>query len=776
MDSKKSIQPAVSPRKTYHRLMPAAIILILFIFINSTRSQINQTWKWVHPKPQGNQLEWFKAFDASNWISAGHGGTFIKTTDAGITWSCYTNAGGNITGFGHGNDLYGGWFFNSSTGFICGTNGWIAKTTNGGVNWDSLYSGTPKDIYGLYFINSTTGFAAGGLRLSSSGVQGIVLKTTNGGASWDSLNYLSTRDNANNIFALNEHYLFVALDHVIYSSGQFRGLQISTDGGANWTSSPTGPEALYDVLFLNPDTGLVCGNAAVKRTTNGGVNWTSVIPPGTGIFYRFKLVQPSTIYVCSDGFCYRTTNLGSSWTTLNPSDPALLLTASWLGFDVSSNTMVAAGSVGLMSKSTNNGANWTQVTSLAAYTAFADIWCETGNGKVWAVGYPASMPFSQVIYSGNGGTTWTPQSVSGSFQAYLGISMINGSTGYICGTGGEVAKTTNSGTNWNALSTSIPTDQNLAAIDFINESTGWVFSNSTNSGGNIWKTTNAGSNWVIQNSGLTGTDQIIYAADMIDANTGWFVNEAPGRPYKTTNGGTNWVQQTIQGSFSGRLNDIKMLNALTGYVCGGNNELPAPGILLKTTNGGATAWETVPTPFANIPFASTDWVDVNNGVIASGTGLTAKTTNGGTSWALYNTSAEEIFKIQMRAVDTMYAVPGLFGIPGAPFGILKFQAGPTGNQSWENSVPKNYFLSQNYPNPFNPSTTIKFGLPKAGNISLKIYDITGRLVETLINNMPLNAGTVTQVFEGSRLASGIYFYTLTVDDNPVDTKKMVLVK
>ncbi len=386
------------------------------------------------------------------------------------------------------------------------------------------------------------------------------------------------------------------------------------------------------------------------------------------------------------------------------------------------------------------------------------------------------MPFYPIIYSSNGGTTWIPQSVGGAFIAYLGICMLNGSTGYVSGSGGEVAKTTNGGTNWTQLTTTIPSDQNLFGIDFINVSSGWVFSNSTNSGGNIWKTTNGGTNWSIQNSGLTGNPQMIFSADMVDANTGWFVNEAPGKPYKTTNGGINWIQQSIQGSFSGRMNDIKMLNSLTGYVCGGNNELPAPGVLLKTTNGGATAWETVPTPFANIPYSTTDWVDVNNGVIGSGSGLTAKTTNGGGSWTLYGTSAEEIFKIQMRSVDTMYAVPGLFGVPGAPFGILKYQEGPLGNPSWESSVPKNYFLSQNYPNPFNPSTTIKFGLSKAGNVSLKVYNLTGSLVKTLINNMPLSAGTVTQQFDGSNLSSGIYFYTLVIDGGIIDTKKMVLVK
>ncbi len=340
-----------------HRLpVQVTILSLIFIFINSAISQTNQSWKWVHPKPQGNQLEWFKAFDAVNWIAAGHGGTFLKTTDSGLNWIVLTNAGGTIQSYGHGNDLYGGWFFNMNTGFICGTNGWIAKTINGGANWDSIPSGTTKDLYGLYFLNSTTGFAAGGLRNSVSGLQGVVLKTSNGGIAWDTVSYLSSHDNANNVFALDANHIYVALNHVILSGGLFRGLQITTNGGINWTSSPTGPEALYDVLFLNPDTGLVCGNGAVKRTINGGAGWTAVTPSSAQILYRLKLVPPNTIYACGDGFCYRTTNLGTTWTEIDPKDPALLISATWLGFDVISNTMVVAGSVGLMRKSTNTGA------------------------------------------------------------------------------------------------------------------------------------------------------------------------------------------------------------------------------------------------------------------------------------------------------------------------------------------------------------------------------------------------------------------------------------
>lgn len=755
-----------------------AVVIIALLIFKSVHSQVNQTWKWVHPKPQGSDLNWIKAVDSVNWVTAGNGGTFMKTTNAGATWNYYINAGGILPGYGYGKNLYGGWFFNANTGFVCGIDGWIAKTTNGGASWDSISSGTAKDLYGMFFINTSTGFVAGGERYGPSGSQGILLKTTNGGAAWDSVNYISSRDNANNVFALDQNHIYVALDHVVFIGGFFRGLQVTTDGGASWVSSITGPDGLHDVLFLNPDTGFVCGRGGVvKRTTDGGANWVSVNPGGSGTTY-FKLyrVSPSAIYVVGNDVSYRTTNLGNSWTAINPTTPNQEFLANWYSLCIYSNTMVVAGQCGLVNKSTNSGANWTPVTNVTGYSAFFDVWCETGSGKVWAVGMPVSMQLDRVLYSSNGGVTWTSQQMDPDFNTLTSIYMLNSSTGFVCGAGGEVRKTTNGGTNWNLLTTGISSNQSLSAVDFIDVNTGWVFSNSTNSGGNIWKTTNGGTNWSIQNSGLTGNQQIIYAADMTDANTGWFVNEAPGKPYKTTNGGVNWVQQSLQGSFTGRLNDIKMLNAMTGYICGGDNTVPAPGVLYRTTNGGAAAWETVSTPFSNIPYTSTDWLDVNTGVLGSGTGLVAKTINGGSSWSLFNTTANGIHRIYLRAADTAYAVSGILGAPGTPLAILKFEGDLTNITGWNNSVPENYFLAQNFPNPFNPVTEIKFGIPKAGNVSLKVYDITGRLVKEVIKGFPLNAGTVTQRFDGTGFASGIYFYTLMVDNKIIDTKKMILVK
>jgi hypothetical protein len=89
-------------------------------------------------------------------------------------------------------------------------------------------------------------------------------------------------------------------------------------------------------------------------------------------------------------------------------------------------------------------------------------------------------------------------------------------------------------------------------------------------------------------------------------------------------------------------------------------------------------------------------------------------------------------------------------------------------------TPVKYELFQNYPNPFNPVTNIKFSLPKYGFASLKLYDLTGKLIATFLDgNVP--AGFYNAEFDGTNYASGVYFYTLKTNEF-TETKKMMLIK
>jgi hypothetical protein len=105
-----------------------------------------------------------------------------------------------------------------------------------------------------------------------------------------------------------------------------------------------------------------------------------------------------------------------------------------------------------------------------------------------------------------------------------------------------------------------------------------------------------------------------------------------------------------------------------------------------------------------------------------------------------------------------------------------FQSGyiVTGVNSNGQEIPKTYELEQNYPNPFNPTTNVHFSIPKDGNVSFKVYNSLGQLVDTYLDGF-VKAGRYNAEIDGSNWASGIYFYTLISGDF-AQTRKMILVK
>jgi len=100
---------------------------------------------------------------------------------------------------------------------------------------------------------------------------------------------------------------------------------------------------------------------------------------------------------------------------------------------------------------------------------------------------------------------------------------------------------------------------------------------------------------------------------------------------------------------------------------------------------------------------------------------------------------------------------------------------PTGiSEKEQTQAPSEFMLSQNYPNPFNPSTTIHYSIPKQSNVTLKVFDVLGREVTTLVNGQqPL--GNYEVEFEATELTSGVYFYKIQTGDF-VETKRMLLMK
>ena len=180
-----------------------------------------------------------------------------------------------------------------------------------------------------------------------------------------------------------------------------------------------------------------------------------------------------------------------------------------------------------------------------------------------------------------------------------------------------------------------------------------------------------------------------------------------------------------------------------------------------------------------------------------------KSTNGGTTWSAYSsvnyttmnldtfsfvipgssagTTVQYYFAAQDIALPTakMSTLPaGGSGInpPGttAPGTAFQFTVGIVGIEPVSGEIPSVFKLFSNYPNPFNPITKIKFDIAKNTNAKLLVYDVLGRVVETLVNG-ELKAGRYEVDFDGYSLSSGVYFYKLVTNDY-VDTKKMLMIK
>ncbi|MBI5403845.1 MAG: T9SS type A sorting domain-containing protein [Ignavibacteriae bacterium] len=733
------------------KLFALFILLISVLYSMNLDAQVNQDWKWVHPAPQGNQMRWIKMIDSVNWYTCGNTGTFMKTSNAGVNWTVYTNAGGWLPSYyGEGRNLMNGWFFNMNTGVVCGYTGWIARTTNAGASWDSIGIPTTNSMYGLHFVNNTYGYA--------SGAGGRVLKTTNAGLSWDSIPTGVALANYN-IYALDTNIIYVASTVPSPLAGK---VMKTINGGINWVLYNTETAfTIYDINFINENTGMVCGSSGnIKLTTNGGVNWTSVNSPSTSILYGIHstLTPTPTFYVVGDSYgIYKTDNFGANWTLLSFNDPGMSWTSTHYSVDVSGNRIVAIGAYGSIQKSTNAGANFSALTQWLSPSTKYDVWAQSANGLVIVTGGRGSTAtFDQVLRTTNGGTNWSIIPFNSS-ATYYSLAMVNSTTGFMSGSSGNLRKTTNAGLNWDSIPGPFGTNT-LKRVEFANANTGYVFQNTSALNGG-WKTTNGGLSW----DSLTnmGSETRVPVSSFINANTGYVGNNV-AKLMKTTDGGANWtiLSNTPMGTFG--LYGVKFFNADSGYVCGSTGYK-----LCRTTNGGVS-FDSVSHPFYNALY-SMRFFDMNTGWIFASMGYSAKTTNGGTSWFFQNTSGQYGYGCYFTNPDSGFVV-------GDNGYILKTSKQTITGIEWSgNKIPGGYYLKQNYPNPFNPTTTIEFAIPKAGLVSLKIYDIAGREITNAIN-MSLNPGIVKYTFNGASFASGVYFYRLTIDEKLIDTKKMVLIK
>jgi len=137
----------------------------------------------------------------------------------------------------------------------------------------------------------------------------------------------------------------------------------------------------------------------------------------------------------------------------------------------------------------------------------------------------------------------------------------------------------------------------------------------------------------------------------------------------------------------------------------------------------------------------------------------------------YSPGFNHIYDLTLDKNTNVYVT----GASGSSIATVKFIQTPTSINPTSNNSPFEFNLSQNFPNPFNPRTVINYELRVTSNAKLKVFDILGHEVAELVNEKQ-NAGSYSVEFDGSGFASGVYFYSMSVNGNVNDTKRMVLLK
>jgi hypothetical protein len=397
-------------------------------------------------------------------------------------------------------------------------------------------------------------------------------------------------------------------------------------------------------------------------------------------------------------------------------------------------------------------------------------------------------------------TGWSAQT-SGLTTSLNTVSSVNANVGWIGGNGGVVLRTTNAGVNWTNVTGAPIGTSDVYAICGLDANTCLV--STSPAATYVFKTTNGGTNWT---QVFTQTGGFIDDIKFQNATTGFMYGDPVSTRWslwKTTDAGTTWDSAGLYlaqvGSEAG-WNNAMWLSGNNIWFGTNNTKV------YKSTNFGATgSW----TSGVTTGSVNTYSVAFNGAIGFTGQTIALKSTDAGGTWAAatlpgsgtiysFNTVASRFWYARAAVIywssdnganfasqytgtgtyQAMNLVQDVNTIRGwavsATGGIIVYNELITGISINSGPVPENYALSQNYPNPFNPTTKINFMLPKSGMVTLKIYDILGSEVATLVNEN-MNAGSYNIDWNAGGLSSGVYFYRLQTGDF-VDTKKMMLIK
>jgi len=359
-------------------------------------------------------------------------------------------------------------------------------------------------------------------------------------------------------------------------------------------------------------------------------------------------------------------------------------------------------------------------------------------------GWICSGLLGEIYHTTDGGKTFEIQTTQFSTNA---IYMLNSSEGYAGGYNGRVYKTTNGGADW-IVHGSI--GLSLRDIDFPpNSDSGYCCGDQ----GKIYKITSSGIS-----SMYTGLNSNLKSISLPNELQGWACGGSIFVHY------INNIWVTDQSYPSESYTAIFMVNNISGWAAGDN------GIIIHTEDG--LIWNRQVNPDSlKESLYDIIFLNSNEGWIVGSSGRVLHTTNGGADWniILDGWTTDMLLSVQFTSSTNGYIIGN---------NKTLFKYGLITDVDEQLTQPTEFKLGQNYPNPFNPSTSIQYAIGFSQFVQLKVYDVLGNEIATLVNEEK-GPGTYEVMFNPESSikypASGIYFYQLKAGEY-LETKKMIYLK
>ncbi|QQS34905.1 MAG: choice-of-anchor J domain-containing protein [Ignavibacteriales bacterium] len=600
--------------------------------------------------------------------------------------------------------------------YLTGNSFDIYKTIDNGLNWTMVEFLNPSQPWtSTYYATEVNGNS-----LLTAGAFGLINSVSNGGTPTAHTQFVRAGA-LYDVWAAPGGDKVIAVGAPSSTGSSFDQITYTTNGGGSWNSATT---------TLRPNTQLngtihIDEQISPAEITKENETDLLMVANSYSTFRSIDMVNPDTGYVVGSlGAVYRTTNGGTSWDSLTTpiAGTASLYKVDFVDYNtgwIFSNTSDATGTIW---KTTDAGTTWSQQILTGAAGNDQRIYnasmLDANTG--WIVNY-TPRPYRTT----DGGATWELQTLVDGFGGFLyDIQMIDANLGFACGSSRRLYKTTNGGANWDTL-TAPTTSVTFQALHFRDENYGVV----TGTGGVTLLTTDGGLTWTVAQLNNAGaTMNSIYIEPQATSTAATYTVGASGFIFKNTN-----VTVPVE------------LSTFTASVSKNNVSLTWSTSSEKNNRGFQVERKN----------ESGDWHVLG---FVEGNGTTTNATH-------YSFKDENVavghYNYRLRQIDYD--------------GTYKYY---NLSETIEIGAPLNFALEQNYPNPFNPTTNIRYSVAISSHVVLKIYNVLGAEVATLVNEIQ-EAGIYTKEFSadqsGLNLSSGVYFYRLEAG-NFTDTKKFILMK